>query len=80
MDEFKDTRPPNIRLKEGKEPITVLGKANVGTKNSSLRFGTEEEQKAGWHSKDPKAIVRHYPDRYELLNGGKFIKWLKADA
>jgi hypothetical protein len=75
---FVDTRTPNIRLKAGKSPITVMGKANNGNILESLRFPSEEAQKTGWHSKHPQKIVAAYPDRYEIINGGEVMKWQKA--
>lgn len=70
-----DTRKPNIRLKSGKEPITEMGKANNGNILESLRFPGVAAQKTGWHSKHPVKIVRSYPDRYELMNGGEVVKY-----
>lgn len=63
-------KEPNIRLKEGAEPITVSGYASVGASMNRLAFPTEERQKNGWCSGDAKLIVQCYPDRYELINGG----------
>lgn len=60
----------NVRLIEGQEPITVSGIAIVGHDNPTLRFPTEELQRAGWCSSQAALIVRCYGDRYELLTGG----------
>lgn len=61
---------PNIKLKEGQEPITVSGFASVGHSPNLLRFPTLERQANGWQSAEAKEIVACYPDRYELIIGG----------
>lgn len=58
----------NIRLREGKEPITISGVAYTGDSNNPLRFPTKTRQIAGWNSAEAKEIVTEYGDRYELLN------------
>lgn len=65
---------PNIKLREGQEPITVSGLASVGNDPTPLRFPTEERQKAGWCSGEAKMIVACYPDRYELIGKGGCCK------
>lgn len=61
---------PNIKLKEGAEPITVSGLAKVGANPEPLRFPTLDRQINGWCSAEAKRIVACYGDRYELINGG----------
>lgn len=63
-------KKPNIKLKEGAEPITVSGFANVGSSPEPLRFPTLIRQQNGWCSAEAKRIVACYGDRYELINGG----------
>lgn len=60
---------PNVKLREGQDPITVSGYANGGD-DIKIAFPTEERQKSGWQTPCPKLIVRCYGDRYEMLNGG----------
>lgn len=61
---------PNIKLREGAEPITVSGLASCGDNPTPMRFPTLARQEAGWCSKEAKLIALCYGDRYELLNGG----------
>ena len=65
-------KTPNIRLREGKSPITVSGFSNVGATSERLRFPTLARQENGWYlpGDEAKRIVECYPDRYELINGG----------
>lgn len=63
-------KTPNIKLREGAEPITVSGFASVGDSVKMLTFPTLKRQAAGWCSPDAKRIVSCYGDRYELLEGG----------
>ena len=60
----------NIRLKPGKEPITVSGKAYASGKPDAMRFPTVERQQNGWYSQEAKRIVTEYKDRYELIAPG----------
>jgi hypothetical protein len=63
-------KTPNIKLREGAEPITISGLAHVGASLEPLRFPTLIRQQNGWCSKEAKRIVACYGDRYELINGG----------
>jgi hypothetical protein len=60
---------PNIKPREGAEPITISGLASVGANPNPLRFPTEERQRTGWQSAEAKRIVAAYPDRYEMIGG-----------
>lgn len=66
----KSAKKPNIRLKEGAEPITVSGYASVGNNPNPLTFPTLARQEAGWCSQEAIRIVACYGDRYELIEGG----------
>lgn len=70
MEKPNGVKVPNIRLREGAEPITVSGLASVGNLPVSLKFPTLERQAAGWCSQEATWIVACYGDRYELLTGG----------
>lgn len=75
----KPAKNPNVKLRAGADPITVSGFA-YGGGGVKLAFPTEDRQRAGWCAKnDAKKIVRDYPDRYELINGGE-CKCLEAIA
>lgn len=75
MDQKTGTpKVPNIRLKEGAEPITVSGTASVGDSLAPLRFPTLARQEAGWCSQEATLIVACYGDRYEFLNKGGCCK------
>lgn len=65
-------KTPNIKLREGQEPITVSGFSSVGASPDPLRFPILDRQKNGWYLpiEEAKAIVACYPDRYELIIGG----------
>lgn len=64
-----EPKKPNIKLREGAEPIVVSGTANSGM-SAPMRFPVRSRQEAGWCSAEAKLIVACYPDRYELVEGG----------
>lgn len=66
----KPAKIPNVRLREGAEPITISGFASVGSNPTPLTFPTLARQRAGWCSQVAKRIVACYGDRYELIEGG----------
>lgn len=57
----------NIRLKEGRNPITVSGLGYASGDKKPMRFPTLARQKNGWHSQEAKRIIREYGDRYEMI-------------
>jgi hypothetical protein len=54
---------PNIKLREGAEPLNDGGEIHAGMRKPML-LPSAADQAKGWYAPDAAEIIRFYPDRY----------------